>query len=147
MALNLTILNAKGLRDPSKCMHLLGELSNLSVVVAAVQETHFTCAMDSRVLGNDYLVLSAHGSRSSIRVSLLIGRRLNADVNLILADDGGSLVTADVAVKSFEFQVTAVYAPSITAERVSFFWQLVPFLNNPKWKVLVGNWNATLIPR
>ena len=40
MSLNLATLNAKGLRDPSKCARLLGEISNISVIVAAVQETH-----------------------------------------------------------------------------------------------------------
>ena len=31
MSLNLATLNVRGLRDPSKCARLLGELSNLSV--------------------------------------------------------------------------------------------------------------------
>ena len=72
MALNLATLNARGLRDPSKCTRLLGELSNLRVNVTAVQETHFNCAADDRVLENDYVVLSAYGSHSSARVSLLM---------------------------------------------------------------------------
>ena len=84
--------------------------SNLNVYVAAVQEIHFTCATDSQVLEDNYAVLSAYGSHSSVGVSLLIGRNLNADVNLVLVDDGDRLVVADVAVKSFEFQVATVYA-------------------------------------
>ena len=60
---------------------------------------------------NDNVVFSAYGSRRSAGVSLLIGRSLNSDVNLVLAGDGGQLVGADVAIKSFEFQVVAVYAP------------------------------------
>ena len=87
MALNLTTLNVRGLRDPSKCARLLGEFSNLSVDVAAVQKTLFTCAAICRVMENDYAVLSAYGSRSSVGVSFLIGRSLNADVNLVLVDD------------------------------------------------------------
>ena len=39
MALNLATLNAGGLKDPSKCVHLLGELSYISVDVAEMQET------------------------------------------------------------------------------------------------------------
>ena len=50
-----------------------------------------------------------------------MGRSLNANVNLVLADDGSRLVVADNAVKSFKFQVVAVYAPNITAEGVFFF--------------------------
>ena len=46
MTLNVASLNMRGLRDPSKCAHLLGELSNICVNVAAVQETHFTCTGD-----------------------------------------------------------------------------------------------------
>ena len=50
MALNLATLNVRGLRDPSKCTRLLGELRKFGVDVAAVQETHFTCGADCRVL-------------------------------------------------------------------------------------------------
>ena len=137
--LNGSNLNMRGLRDPSKCAHLLSELSNLSVGVAAVQETQFTCAADFQVLENDYVILSAYGS---IGVSLLIGHSLNADVNLVLADDGSQLVVADVAIKSLEFRVAMVYAPNIAAERVSFLQWLAPFLDDPKQIVLVGDWNA-----
>ena len=46
MTLNLASLNVRGLRDSRKCTHLLGELKNLRVDVAAVKETHFTCGAD-----------------------------------------------------------------------------------------------------
>ena len=98
MALNLATLNVRRRRDPSKCAHLLGELSNLNMYVATVQETHFICTADCRVLENDYNVFSAYGSRSNIGVSLLIGCSLNANVNLVLEDDRGWLVMADVAI-------------------------------------------------
>ena len=52
---------------------------------------------------SNYVVLSVYCSRCSVEVSLLIGRSLNTDVNLVLANDGGRLVVADVAVKTFEF--------------------------------------------
>ena len=89
MAINLTTLNARGLRVQSKCARLLGEFSNPHEDVTAVQETHFTCAADCRVLENDYVVLSAYSNLSSVGVSLLIRRSLNADVNIVLADEGG----------------------------------------------------------
>ena len=125
----------------------LGELSNISVYVAAVQETHFTCATDCRVLEDDYVVLSGYGNRSSFGVSLIIGRSLNAEVNLVLAYDGCRLVVADVAVKTFGFRVVAVYAPNITAGRVSFIRRLAPFLDDLKQIVLVGDWNVVLDPK
>ena len=78
---------------------------------------------------------------------MLIGRSLNADVNLALTDDGDQLVVTDVAVKSSEFRVDAVYAPNIPAERVSFFRWLAPFLDDPKRIVLIGDWNAILDPK
>ena len=121
MPLNFSTLNVMELRDLSKCARLHGKLSKLSVDVAAVQETHFTCTADRRVLENDYVVLSAYGSRSSVEVAWLIWCSLIADVNLVLADDGGRLVVAYVAVKSFEFRMITVYAPNIAAEGVSFF--------------------------
>ena len=127
MALNVASLNVRGLRDPSKYAHMLDEFS---VDIAAVQEIHFNGAADYRVLEIDYVVLSAYGSRSSTRVSLLIGHSLNADVNFVLSDDGGQLVVADTVEKSFEFRVVVVYARNIAAERVSFYWQLEPFSND-----------------
>ena len=104
MTLNIASLNARGLRDPSKCSRLFGELSN-----------------HSRELENDYVVFSAFGSHCSAGVFQLVGRRLNADVNLDFAGDGGRMVVADVAIKSFEFQEVAVYAPNCIGERHSFF--------------------------
>ena len=101
MALNLATLNVRKLRDPSKCTRLLGELKNLGV--AAVQQTHFPCGADCRLLESDFNVFSAYGSRASAWVSLLVGRSLDADVDVVFAGDGGRLVEADVAVKSFKF--------------------------------------------
>ena len=82
-------LNVRGLRDASKCAHLLAELSKLCVYVAAVQETHFTCEVDCHVLEDDFVVYSAFGSHLSSRVSLLVGRSLDAIVKIVFAGDGG----------------------------------------------------------
>ena len=89
MALNVASLNARGLRHASKCAHLLAELSNLCVNVAAVQETHLTCEADCRVLEDDFVVFSAFGSHLSAGVSLLVGCSLDAIVNLVFAGYGG----------------------------------------------------------
>ena len=118
-------VNMKGLRDLSKCARLLGELSNLCVDVA-VQETHFISATDSR--RGTLSFFSAYGSRCSAGVSSLIGRSLDANVNIVFAGEGDRLVVADVAVKSFEFRVVAVYVSSIAAEKCLFFRRLVCFL-------------------
>ena len=87
MAINLASLNVRGLRDSSKCARLLGELKKLCVDAAGVQETHFTCDADCRVLENDFNVFSAYGSYVSAGVSLLVGRRLDADVDVVFAGD------------------------------------------------------------
>ena len=116
MAINLATLNVKGLKYSSKCARLLSELKNVSVDVAAVQETHFICAADCRVLENDFNVFSAYGSHTSVGVSLLVGRSLDADVNVVFAGDGGQLVVADVAVKSWWVSLRTLLA-SGTAER------------------------------
>ena len=62
MTLNFVTLKVRGLRDSSKCAHLLAELKNLSVNYTAVQETQFICTADCRVLENDSIVFSAYGS-------------------------------------------------------------------------------------
>ena len=147
MTLNLASLNVKGLRDSSKCTRLLSELRSIGEDVAAVQETHFNCSADCRVLESDFNVFSAYGSRTSAGVSLLVGRSLDADVDVVFAGDGGRLVVADVAVKSFKFSLVAVYAPNIVVERVSFFRRLAPFLDDTKRLVLMGDWNAILDPK
>ena len=135
MALNIASLIARRLRDSSKCVRLLAELSNLCVHVTAVQETHFTCETDYQVVENDFVVFSAFDSRWSAGISL--GRSLGATV---FASDRGRLVVADVAVKTFEFWVAAVYAPNSAAERRPFFRRL----GSSKRTVLVGDWNAIL---
>ena len=143
MTLNLATLNVRGLRDPSKCMHLLGELKNLRVDVAAVQKTHFICDANCRVLESDLDVFTAYSSCTSAGVSLLVGR----SVDVVFAGDGSWLVVADVAVKNFKFRLVAVYAPNFAAERISFFRRLAPFLDDTKRLVLMGDWNAILDPK
>ena len=78
---------------------------------------------------------------------MLVGRSLDADVDVVFAGDGGQLVVVDVAVKSFKFRLVAVYAPNIVVERVSFFRRLAPFLDDTKRLVLMGDWNAILDPK
>ena len=99
------------------------------------------------MLESDFNVFSAYGSLTSIGVSLLIGRSLDADVDVVFAGDGGRLVVADVAVKSFNFRLVAVYTPNIDVERVSFFRRLAPFLDYTKRLVLMDDWNAILHPK
>ena len=78
---------------------------------------------------------------------MLVGRSLDADVDVVFAGDGGRLVVADVAVKSFKFRLVAVYASNIAAERIFFFRRLAPFLDDTKQLVLMGDWNAILDPK
>ena len=85
-----------------------------------MQETHFICEVDCRVLKDDFVVYLAFGRRLSTGVSLLVGRSLNAIVNVVFAGDGGRLLVADVAVKTFEFRIAAFHAPNSAAERRPF---------------------------
>ena len=123
---------------------LVSDLSNQCVDVAAVQETHFVCEADYRELKNDSVVYSAFGIHLSAGVSLLVGRSLDAIVNVVFAGDGGRLLVADVAVKTFEFRIEGVHVPNATAERRSFLRRLGSFLDAWKRTVLVGDWNAIL---
>ena len=132
MALNLVNLNVRGLRDPSRCSRLLGELPNLGMNVAAVQETHFICAADFRPLMGDFVVFPAFGSLCGLGTLCLLGRRLNANVNIVFTGDEYQLVVVDIAVKTIEFRVVAVYAPNIAGERRSFFRRLDLFLDDLK---------------
>ena len=75
---------------------------------------------------------------------MLVGRSLHADVDFVFAGDKGRLVVADVAVKSFKFWLVLVNAPSTAVERVSFYCRLMPFLDDSKRLVLMGDWNAIL---
>ena len=99
------------------------------------------------MLESDFNVFSAYGSRTSVGVSLLDGRSLDADVDVVFAGDGDRLVVGDVAVKSFKFRLVAVYAPNIAVERVSFSCRLAPFLDDTKQLVLMGDWNAIHDPK
>ena len=83
----------------------------------------------------------------ALGVSLLVGRSLDADVDIVFAADRVRLVVANVAIKSFKFCLVAVYAPNNVAERVSFFRRLAPFPDDTKQLVLMGDWNAILDPK
>ena len=107
-----TTSKVRVLRNPSKWARLLAELR---------ESQSRCCASDCRVLENDFNVFSVYGSSSSAGVSLLVGRSLDADADVVFAGDRGQLVVADVTVKSFEFLLVAVYAPNTAVERVSFF--------------------------
>ena len=93
----------EGIEGSGKCTRLLGELKTLGVDLAAVQETHFTCGADCRVLESDFNVFSAYGSRTSVGVSLLVGRSLDADVDVVFAGDGGRLVVPMLPLKVSSF--------------------------------------------
>ena len=54
---------------------------------------------------------------------------------------------ANVAVKSFDFRVVAVYAHTCVGKRRSFFRRLEQFLDDPKRIILDGDWNAILDPK
>ena len=84
---------------------------------------------------------------SQYTAAALVGRSFDADVDVDFAGDGGRLVVADVAVKSFKFRLVAVYSPNIVAERVSFFRRLAQFLDDTNRIVLMGDWNAILDPK
>ena len=144
MALNPATLSARGLRDPSKCACLLRKLLNLSVQCKRLTSLALWTVGCWRMTMSSFQNTEAI---AALGVFLLIGRSLNADVNIILADDEGRLVVTDVAVENFEFQMVTVYAPNIAAERVSFNRRLAPFLDDPKRIVFVGDWNAILNPK
>ena len=75
---------------------------------------------------------------------MLVGRSLDADIDVVYAGDGDQLVVADVAVKSLELWLVVIYTPNIAVERVSFFHRLALFLDNLKWLVLMGERNGIL---
>ena len=49
--------------------------------------------------------------------------------------------------KTFEFRIAVVHAPTIAAEKRVFFRRLGSFLDDSKRTVLVGDWNAILDPK
>ena len=66
-----------------------------------------------KVLEDDFVVFfSTFGSYLSVGVFLLVGPSLDAIVNLDFAGDRDRLLVVDVAVKTFEFRIAAVHAPS-----------------------------------
>ena len=90
------------------------------------------------------MVFSAFSSHFSAGVSSLVGRSLNAIVNLVFSSDGGRLVAADIAVKAFEVRVVAIHAPNCIGKKRSLFRRLAPFLDYLKRLIVLGDWNAIL---
>ena len=145
--LNLATLNARGLRNSGDAARVLGDLRDLEVDIAALQETHFICRSDEHVFDSDYVVVSSYGDYLSRGVSLLVKRSLGARIDVVSVGSDGRCVVVDVAVRDCEFRVVAVYAPNRARERRVFFSQLGSFLTDPKQLVLVGDWNAILDPK
>ena len=83
MDLKLATLNVRVLRDSSKFARLLVELKNLSVHVAAVQEIPFICAADCRCWRTILKFSQHYGIYCSAGVSLLVGRSLDIDVDVV----------------------------------------------------------------
>ena len=96
---------------------------------------------------NDFVVLSAYSCRWGAGNSLLVGHSLDTNVNLVFAGDGSRLIVTDVAVKSFEFRVVAVYVLNSAGERRSFIRRLETFVEDPRRLVLVADWNVILDPK
>ena len=96
-----------------------------------------------RRLENEFVILAAYGSYSNAGVSLLIGHSLNADVNLVLADEGA----ASWLWPMLPLKVSSDRSEYCCRERVSFYQWLPPFLDNPKQLVLMGDWNVILDPK
>ena len=69
------------------------------------------------------------------------------DFAVVFAGEGGWLLEADIAFKSFKFWLVEVCVSNTPVERVSFFRRLVPFLGDSKRLVLEGDWNAILDPK
>ena len=144
MTLNLAISNVRRLRDSSKCACLLAELKNLRVIVTAVQETHFICAVDCWVLGNDFNVFSAYGSCSSAGVTLLV--RCSLDVDDVFAGDGANWLWPMLLLKVSSSGWLWFMHPISLWRRVSFFRRLAPFLDDSK-RLVLGDWNAIFNPK
>ena len=117
--LNLATLNVRGLRNSSKAARVLADLVDLGVDIAALEETHFICRGDERVLDGDYFVVSSYGDHLSRGVSLLVKRSLNARIDVVAVGSEGRFVVVDVAVRGCDFRVVAVYAPTYLGRDVS----------------------------
>lgn len=81
--------------------------------MAAIQETHFVCNIDVRVLSSDFVVYSACGNQLARGVSLLVKLSLDVKVDLVHVDEGwGRLIVADITVNNSSFRIIVVYAPN-----------------------------------
>ena len=141
-ALNPASLNVRRLSDPSKCLHLLGELSNLCVNVAAVQDTHFTYVMGCRLLEDDFVVFQHTADTAALGSLCLLNAALIRLSMLYL-----QMTVTDVAVKSFEIPGVCSSCTQYRWRKSFLFQQLPPFVDDSKWLVLVGDWNAILDPK
>ena len=65
------------------------------------------------MLRDDFVVYSAFGSRLGAGISLLVGRSHDAIVNVVFSGDGGRLLVADVAVKTFEIRTKTKVCGSV----------------------------------
>ena len=114
MTLIVASMNVRRLRDPSKCAR-----TSVCECCCSARDSLHLCRGLSGAGGR---LCGLFSIRQPLQrwVSVLVAHSLNAIVDLVFADDKGRLAVADVAVKSIEFWVVAVYAPNSVGERRSF---------------------------
>lgn len=88
MALNIANLNARGLRDRSKAARLFRDPFSFWIDVDAIEETHFVCEIDDRVLSSDFVFYSACRYVLTRSVFFLVKGTLVTSVDLVDVDVG-----------------------------------------------------------
>jgi exonuclease III len=152
-SLHLLTLNVNGLGSAAKRTTLFSVLLSGSWDIVVLQETHHEnseqgerWAREGAGLGKPWegQTFWAHGTTASRGVAILIRDRVHLTDLVVAPSVGqGRLIRVDFTWEDHPLTVIGVYAPSVSADRSTFFVDsLLPFLPQDRQVLLGGDFNC-----
>ena len=127
-------LNVQGLRNKDKRVRFV-----------FIQETHFTIELEYLIKQefNEFYIHHSYGTSNSRGVSILISKKLNANVIDTKIDDNGRYILINIELEKSSFSLLNLYAPNDQRLRNIFFKTLDDLLKQFSLglKILSGDYN------
>ena len=148
--LHLISLNTQGIRNGAKRARLREYIIQQKANIVFLQETHFTPEIES-VIKNEFLsfeVYNSYGNSASRGCTILIEKKLDAEVIDFKSDQNGRYVLINLDLGKNAFSMINLYAPNELKLRNVFFTSIDQLLKQFSLgiKLIAGDYNQTLTP-
>ena len=142
--LHLLTINAQGLRDIEKQNRFYTYIKQQKASIIFIQETHLTQEIENK-FNNDskWQSIHCHGSSQSRGVSILIDKKINAEVINIKREADGRALIVNIKINEFNYCLINVYAPNDKNLRNKFLKKLSKLVNDfsDGFHIFGGDWN------